>query len=292
MSLENDQHNNNVDDTPRIRTFQSDIADAIKDQKGSVVKIAVKEQERKYQEGIIHGNQKKKNTIFIILGLIFLIVTAGIFGYYFWNEKQKRLAEVANIPQKKSFINGDHITEISVPDTIVLKDILEKNIVESDIPVGQIEQILLVYTDEKGNKTQVPAEDLFESFGIVPPEGFFYSLVPNTYLLGFYQTTESERFILLKTKVFSNTFSQMLVWEKKMGKDFKSMLGYLLSEDEQVTFKDKIIKNEDVRVGYSGDTEVISYAFFGPKKEFLLIASKQDTIQSLLGRFTTKLLEQ
>ncbi len=292
MSLENDQHTNNVDDTPRIRTFQSDIADALKDQKGSVVKIAVKEQERKFQEGIIHSNQKKKNAFFIILGLLLLIITAGIFGYSIWQEKQKKLDAVANVPQKKSFINGDHVTEISVPDTIVLKDILEKNITDLNIPVGQIEQLLLVYTDQNGNKTQVPAEDLFASFGIEPPEGFFYSLVPNTYLLGFYQTTESERFLLLKTKVFSNTFSQMLIWEKTLGKDFKEMLGYSLGEDEKLTFKDKIIKNEDVRVGYSGEREVLAYTFFGPKKEFLLITSKQDTIQSLLGRFTTKLLEQ
>ncbi len=292
MSLANDQHNNNVDDTPRIRTFQSDIADALKDQKGSVVKIAVKEQERKYQEGIIHSNQKKKNALFITLGLLLLLITASIFGYSFWQEKQKKLAEVANIPQKKSFISGDHITEIPVPDTIVLKDILEKNITDANVPVGQIEQLLLIYTDEKGNKVQVPAEDLFESFAITPPEGFFYSLVPNTYLLGFYQTTESERFLLLKTKIFSSTFSHMLLWEKTLGKDFRQMMGFLLGDEEKVVFKDKIIKNEDVRVGYSGDREVIAYTFFGPKKEFLLIAPKQETIQSLLGRFTTKLLEQ
>ncbi len=292
MDTQNTQQNNNVDDTPRIRTFQSDIADAIKDQKGSIVKIAVQEQERKQQQGLLYSTQNKRNTIFITAGIILFVIAGSIFGYSYWQEKMKQKNAIADLPQKKSFISADHITEVSIPDTAVLPAILQKNIVGLDIPVGQIEQMLLVYTDENKNKTVVPLEDIFSSLSIAPPDGFFYSLTPNTYMIGVYQTTENERFILLKSKVFSNTFSQMLVWEKTITKDLKSILALESDEETKIIFKDKIIKNEDVRTAYAQEREVVSYVFFGPKKEFLLIAKKQDTLQSLLGRFTTKLLEQ
>lgn len=292
MDIRNDQHSNNVEDTPRLRTFQSDIADAIKNQKGSVVKIAVREQERKQQEGVIHQTQNRKNVVFIFLGLILLGIAGGIFGYIHWQEKKKQQAIVDQLPTKRSFISGDHITQVAIPDTTVLKDVLEKNMTDLDIPVGQIEHMLLLYTDEDKNQTIVPLEDLFSSFSIAPPDGFYYSLAEDTYMYGIYQTTEGERFILLKTKVFSNTFSQLLVWEKTFAADFKNLLGVQIGEGEKVTFKDKIIRNEDVRIGSIGDREVIAYTFFGSKKEFLLITAKADTLSSLLGRFSKKLLEQ
>jgi hypothetical protein len=290
MDQKNELHSNNVDDSPKIRTFQSDIADAIRDQKGSVVKIAVQEQERRQEEGTVQSKQSKRNVIFVIVGFFLLFGAVGIFAYSYLNEKQKSL--VPEIPQKKNFISGDHVTSILVPDTTVLKDILLKNISTLDIPVGQIEHMLLVYSDADKNMNVTPLVDLFESFRISPPDGFYYSLEENTYIFGIYQTTEGERFILLKSKVFSNTFSQMLLWEKTLAVDLKELLKIPLGEDEKTTFKDKIIKNEDVRIGVSNEQEVIAYSFFGPRKEFLLITSNTETMESLLGRFTTKLLEQ
>ncbi len=290
MDQKNELHSNNVDDSPRIRTFQSDIADAIRNQKGSVVKIAVQEQERRQEEGTVRSKQNKRNMIFIIVGLFLLLGAVGISVYIYMQEKQKNL--ITDVPQKKNFVSGDHVTPITIPDTTVLKDILLKNISILDIPVGQIEHMLLLYSDTNKNMTVTPLVDLFESFKISPPEGFYYSLEVNTYIYGIYQTTEGERFILLKSKVFSNTFSQMLVWEKTLAVDFKELLGVPLTEGEKTTFKDKIIKNEDVRVGVSKEQEVIAYSFFGPRKEFLLITSDIETMESLLGRFTTKLLEQ
>lgn len=75
-------------------------------------------------------------------------------------------------------------------------------------------------------------------------------------------------------------------------KDFSPLLHTTIAFEDVVYFKDKIIKNEDTRVGYVGEREVFAYTFFGPKKELLLIAPNTDVLSSLIVRFSTKLLEQ
>jgi hypothetical protein len=160
------------------------------------------------------------------------------------------------------------------------------------LPVGQIEQYIPTMTDDKGQKTILPFTDIFTAYFVTTPENFTYSLVPDTYLFGIYQLKDPARFILLKTKAFSTTFAETLSWEKTMAKDFANFLGVEIAFEDTVVFKDKIIKNEDVRVAYLGDKEVFAYTFFGPKKELLLITSNTETLSNLITRFTTKLLEQ
>ena len=99
-------------------------------------------------------------------------------------------------------------------------------------------------------------------------------------------------FFFCRTNIFSNTFSETLAWENTITKDFAILLNTKIEFEDVVVFKDKIIKNEDVRVGYVGDREVFAYTFFGPRKEFLLITNNTDALQSLITRFSTKLLEQ
>ncbi len=284
-----EQKINGVEDIPKLRTFQSDIAESLQEQHGSVVRVALKEQERKQEEGEANVKAFKNNTIFIIVGLLLFTLGASIFGYYFWQKYKK---EEIVLPQGKSFINGDHTTEINNPDNSLLQTQIEEAITVSNIPVGQVEQFLLTRTDEKKVKTQIPVDDIFSAYSIESPEGFTHSLNRDTYLFGIYQITEPSRFLLLRTNIFSNTFSETLDWENTIASDFAVFLNTKIEFENKVVFKDKIIKNEDVRVGYVDDKEVFAYTFFGPRKEFLLITNNTDALQSLITRFSTKLLEQ
>lgn len=290
-NINQEKLNNGVEDIPKLRTFQSDIADALVAQKGSVIRVAIKEQERKQQEGDDVTSAKKSIGIYIVIGGILLLLSFGVFGYYFWKQYQNT-KEVIVLPTKRNFVNGDHATEIVITDFSTIPQRIKETIDTINPPVGQIEQLVLVTKDEKEKKSGIDIQDIFSSYFITPPENFNYSLVTDTYLFGTYQTTEPTKFLLLKTKVFSNTFAETYAWEKTMAKDFTNFLGTDVKFEDTVIFKDKIIKNEDVRVAYVGDREVFAYTFFGPKKELLLITKNTDTIGSLVTRFTTKLLEQ
>lgn len=281
-------------DIPPIRTFQSDIAQALKEQKGSVIKIAVQEQQKKQDQELYIEEQKKSNVYFLVGGILFFILAIGLGGYYYLTvlPTQKENAQINTLTQKRNFISGDHVTPVVVTDINNLPMILEKQEQALSLPVGAIEQLLLTYKDTAGVSTIVPLEDIFTQFRVSSPNEFLYSLVPNTYLFGVYQTTSENRFLLLKTKVFSNTFSHMLDWEETLAENLALFLKIPLDPQIRIVFKDVIIKNEDVRVGYAKDKEVIAYTFFGHKKELLLITKDTETMQTLLNRFTKKLLEQ
>lgn len=281
-------------DIPPIRTFQSDIAEALKTQKGSVIKIAVQEQQKRQDQATYTEVQKKGNVYFLVGGILFFIIAIGLGGYYYLTvvPKQKENEQITTLTQKRNFVSGDHVTPLVITNINDLPMTLEKQEQALALPVGAIEQVLFTYKDTAGVSTIVPLEDIFTQFRVSSPDEFLYSLVPNTYLFGIYQTTSENRFLLLKTKVFSNTFSQMLTWEETLAENFALFLKIPLDPQIRIVFKDVIIKNEDVRVGYAKDKEVIAYTFFGHKKELLLITKDTETMQTLLNRFTKKLLEQ
>lgn len=67
MRKDTEQYTNGEGDIPKIRTFQSDIADALKNQKGSVVKVAVAEQARRDQGGESALRYKKNEVLCTLL---------------------------------------------------------------------------------------------------------------------------------------------------------------------------------------------------------------------------------
>lgn len=281
-------------DIPPIRTFQSDIAEALKTQKGSVIKIAVQEQQKRQDQASYTEVQKKSNVYFLVGGILFFILALGFLAYYYMNVRplQKENEQITTLTKKRNFVSGDHVTPLVITDINALPTLLATQESALSLPVGAIEQFLFTYKDSAGVSSIVPLEEVFTQFRITPPSEFLYSLVPDTYLFGMYQTTTQNRFLLLKTKVFSNTFSQMLAWESALAENFALLFKIPLDPQVPIVFKDVIIKNEDVRVGYAKDTQVIAYSFFGHKKELLLITKDTETMQTLLNRFTKKLLEQ
>lgn len=281
-------------DIPPIRTFQSDIAEALKAQKGSVIKIAVQEQQKRQDQAAYTEVQKKSNVYFLVGGILFFLLAVGLGGYYYLTvlPSQKEKEQITTLTQKRNFVSGDHVTPVVITDITTLPTLLNKQADALSLPVGAIEQLLFTYKNSAGGSTVVPLEELLAQFNVSPPAEFIYSLFSDTYLFGVYQSTVQHRFILFRTRVFSNTFSQMLSWEPLMAESLSKLLIIPLDPQIPVVFKDVIIKNEDVRVGYAQDKEVIAYTFFGHKKELLLITKDTETMQILLNRFTKKLLEQ
>jgi hypothetical protein len=291
MNNESNSQQNNDDLVAPIRTFQSDIADALKNQKGSVIKIAVLEQEKKEKVALSNKKTKSKNTFYITFGIILLLVSLLVSFYFFYLNQNKQTLNIQTLIPK-TFVKGDHQTTLSVSNESLVGGELNEIIDKLNIPVGQIEQINILKKID-GVDSFMKLDELFSGLSINTPEIFMFSLDKDVYLLGVYQTDIKSPFLLMKTKVFSNTFSSTLDWESKMVDDLRPFIKSQNEEGSQVLFKDVVIKNEDVRVGFDKEEkEVIAYSFFGHKKEYLLIAPNSDVIGSLISRFTKKLLEQ
>lgn len=292
MENNNDINQNGLEDVPRIRTFQSDIAEAMTKKQGSVIKIAVAEHERKEKETTDTQNQKKNNGVYILLGSILLVATTGI-GYFLY-QKNKALETKAPIQKQKSMgiIQVDTAGELLLKDTSSTQKDFELVFTKKPLSIGQVGQIIFTQVDENKQKKLAPLSTILSDLSISTPEDFSYSLAQDQFAFGVYQSDTAEKFIVLKTTAFANTFAAALSWEKTMYQDLKDFFG-IEKIEEDISFKDKIIKNEDTRIMKKADgIDVLSYTFFGPKKELMLITRKSEILGTLIERFTTRNIKQ
>ncbi len=292
MENNTDTNQNGLEDAPRIRTFQSDIADAMSKKKGSVISIAVAEHERKEQEKTDTQTQKKNNGLYILIGSILLIATIGI-GYFLW-QKNKMMETKAPIQKQKNLalIQTDTVVEVLIQDGSNLQQEVQSAFAKKPLSIGQIGQIVFTEFGEDKQKKLASLGTILSGLPITAPDEFTHSLSQEQFAFGVYQSDASENFIVLKTTAFANTFAGALLWEKTMYQDLKDFFG-IEKIEEEIVFKDKIIKNEDTRILKKNDgTDVLSYTFFGSKKELMLITRKSETLGTLIERFTTKKIKQ
>lgn len=289
--LHNEQDESN--DIPRVRTFQSDIADAIKNKQGSVIKIAVAEQERKLEEGTQVTQVKKINTLYIF-GSIILLVGVGVVGFIFW---QKNKSSVVTLPSTVSknttFVKADMAVEFNTMGKENIYQDINTLFTTKEISVGQTMQVIFTDIDTQKNKKILSLDELLTKLSLSLPDNLVRSLDQNQYMIGVYQEKEPGRFILLRTTAFGNTFAATLEWEKTLTQDLNQLLDIHKNPGDEPIFKDKIIKNEDTRILYDTDgNAIVGYTFFGPKKELLLIAKDEATLGTLIERFTEKKVRQ
>lgn len=286
---------NQNEDLPSLRTYQSDISEALKEKQGSVIKIAIAEQEKKQQEEVSVKKEKKKHTRYILWGLLLLLM-GGLVGVYFVWEKigiskndinpiltQNLIAtietdtkEALDIPQKSGMeirtLLGEKVTSAIISKNTILELIPTQEI------NGQVTAIGITYLLE-----------LFETKINIP---LIRSFVDSGSVIGIYNTEKNSLFLLLKNNSYASAFAGMLSWEKTLLEDTGQLFSidtkgehaYLLSKP----FVDRVLKNQDTRVLLDADgTVILLYSFLGEKKDILLITDREDTLSEVVNRLTS-----
>lgn len=283
------------EDIPTLRTYQSDIGEALKEKQGSVIKIAIAEQEKQQQEEVFVKKEKKKHTRFILWGILFLLIGGSVGFYFVWQklgiskdsidpiliqnlvvtiktDKQEALPILPTSGIEMRKLIADTVTNASV----------EKNMILELIPTqevnGQVTAIGITYLFELlETKINTPLVRSFEDRGSV---------------LGVYNTDQNSLFLLIKNNSYANAFAGMLSWEKTMVED----LGQIFSIDTKgeheylftKPFVDRVLKNQDTRVLLDNDGNIVLlYAFLGEKKDILLITNKESTLSEVVNRLTS-----
>ena len=260
-----------------IRTYESDVAEALSHRKTSIASIAIAE--HKKEEGTESlGNKvesKKENKIentkediykrshtkqIVMLLLSVILIGGGLVGaYYLYLKSPLSLPP----PEVKplvipSIIPGDKQTSVSIENISndklkkVILPLLEKNSLEK----GQISELILQI--KSGETTmKIPASDFIRKINVDAPDVFIRSL-QDRWMLGIYtgeNGTKAPLFIFT-TDFFQNTFAGMLSWEESMPDDLAILLGY----KERVEKAETEDNTNDVNASSSApSTDITSY---------------------------------
>jgi hypothetical protein len=280
-----------------LRTFSSDMAEAVRSGEASVVKIALAEQKKKTQEYENFSPKSTKNKFFItassilvglgLLALAYFVVYPKLFT------KTVDTAPTQNPNEPTSIIFADVHKGFDI--TGLLKEKVQttiKNEINNQTLKDNGIADLYFITESNGKKSFVGTSQFFTAVGSSIPGRALRALAP-TFMLGIFKgpaPAKNQPFILLNTTTFDSTYAGLLEWESDMVDDFFIMWNipiggernYLLTKD----FQDSTFKNLDVRMLLDKNgSSVLMYGFIN--KDTVLITTTQDTFAEIANRYNS-----
>jgi len=235
-----------------------------------------------------------KNWLLSIVSLI-LICGGAFAGYYLYlrspvapidtKQIQNAIPNFANSlidTKQKITLNIDNKNQNGILTLI-------KNETSKKQDEKTIKEIILTKT--QGTEVgKVSANEMLDISEITTPDLFERSL-SSTWMLGVYagQNDIKHPFIIITNDFFQNAFAGMIQWEKTMADDLKQYIYTSdISNDESNSgirgqFKDKIIKNKDVREYVAENGHIIFlYAFVSNDK--LVITNSEEALEEIVTR--------
>lgn len=280
-----------------LRTYTSDMADAVRDNEISVIKIALAEKERRDKEAIYKEAEGTNTTkTFLVIGGIILIIAAIIGSYFLIQKKKEKDLLLPTINNIETFISYDSKSYIDVTNIINMSDLLGiiRQEQQADSPLIKA----LFFTKKINENPLLLTSNNFLSLIKATAPGALTRSLSDKYLFGKYSNPntindndKSAMFLILETTDYNQAYASMLDWEKTMLKDLFVLFNVSISESDNSLFekpwKDVIINNKDARVLYGENGEGILYYVFVNKNIFV-IANNVEALKEVIGRLIIK----
>lgn len=274
---------------PGLRTYASDIAEMMRREKGSIVKIALAEQQRRDDFQKRRDPTSTRNIVVMLLGIALIVGGVMIFVYSIIGRGKPIAVTNYSIDLPSFFFTESqvHIDMTDLNRTELIKAI--QNEVSSDnLSINTIKNIFISY-HFNDNLIQTPSIAFLQKLGIDIPENLFSNLESN-FMTGVYRGENGgELFLVFHVKDFNQSFTAMREWEGTLLSEMVRLFAIDTSvygkEIFNKNFVTTIVSNKEVRVLQSDTGETIfSYAFLDPKT--LLISTKGDSLNEILKRIT------
>lgn len=222
-----------------LRTYQGDIAEALKNQNASSISIAMAERRRAEKRPVVAQSpaqkQREKRNLWLALGsATFLVIGLAILGGLYYVHVENLPVPVAEAP--KTIISFDKETEILFQGLTrdkfmsIIYDV--KNTI--NLPANQIQYLHIVKratsTPQNTITQDITANDFFSLIKTRAGSSVTRSLA-KTFMLGIYQGKKTDVFMLVGLTSYENAFDGIFRWEDFMWDD----LGALFSSITHAT---------------------------------------------------------
>ncbi len=277
-----------------VRTYATDIAETMKREKGSVIKIALAEQERRNEFKKKLDPTATKNVIVMMLGFVLIVGGIMIFIYSVINHDAPVEVTRTNVvfPSLIFTENQVQIDMTELNRTELFRAIHAQADNQTLIP-GTINNLYISYKTSFG-QTTVPSTLFLTKLGIEVPETFFQNLDPQ-FMLGVYsKQPTNNQFVIFKIKDFNETFLAMRDFETTMLSSFLKLFRIDTKTDGKdifnKPFESVTLFNKEARVLKDSTGKVLlSYVFLDPKT--IMITTETDAVQEVVKRLNLQTLK-
>lgn len=274
-----------------LRTFESDIAEAMKGNNTSMVQMVLAEHntQKEKEEIVVKEKETHRSFLWGSIGLIVLslgVITTGAW-YIFTGESIFTILE----PKVTTPIFVEKSTEFQAEQFSVdsLRTVVAEEVINVSLPPDAIEYIyvteLIEPEDPKENPyRRIANAERFSALvgGLIPTD--MLRTLNEEHMFGVHAWNGNQAFLLFFTDEFDTAFSNMLKWEQNLPEDILPLIGRQTDRDTYTApWEDYLVKNRDLRV--VRDTAggvVLAYTFFG--RDTLIISTSIDTIDEIIAR--------
>lgn len=294
---ENKKPNNLSNDLKVIHTYTSDMADAVRQNEMSVIKIALAEKEKRESEEMYKkADGSNSSKVFLIFGGIILIVVALGITYLVTKKNVETNSPVQTAVEISAPISYNEKVFIDTTSSTTHSDLSDaiKKEVENKSKDSSVKAIFLK-KDVGGKAVLVNVTDFISKIGETAPQALIRNL-GEEYLIGTYNTKDDETstphlFLIFSIKDYNQTYASMLAWEKTMLRDMSSMFNIDVNEERsellEKNWADIIINNKDARVLYDNLGKEVLYYIFVNKTNFV-ITDKENLLKEAVARIMSK----
>jgi len=297
MSEENKKQYNSGKDVKTLRTYTSDMADAIRTNETSVIKIALAEKEKREQEMMYQQAEGTKTSkVVLIVGGVILIIAALVGSYFLFQKKKDRETPAPVVSTIDTFITYDAYSYLDVTNATNVNELLGIMRTNESEYSGLIKALFLTKKIGETNELTT-AKNFFSIIKSSAPSSLIRSLADN-YLLGKYSNQDSASpndqqamFLIFQVSDYNQVYASMLEWERTMLKDLFPLFNINIPGGDKTFFEkpwqDIIINNRDARVINGENGEGILYYVFVNKNHFV-ISNNLETIREVISRLIIK----
>lgn len=286
-----EKNNINPNNEPEVlHTYAGDMADLVRRDEASVIKIAMAEQKRREAElsRKIARSQSRNSIIMFVMGIVLITLGVGVVNYLKQKAKeesihpevQSKVSTLIPIDNQKSIDASSIIGTEELADLLTLERIGESPFILSSLTL-------------KTKSSSMSSAEFLELIGSSIPGNFQRTLDP-LFTLGVYhksKTAEGEVFIVFKFNSYEQAVAGAYAWEKTLIDEFYPLFGIDIRGENstllQKNFEDAIVENIDARVLLDNKKNPIMYSVFLNQKLFM-VSSSRDAIVEAMKRLRTE----
>ncbi|MEK7585643.1 MAG: hypothetical protein AAB477_00175 [Patescibacteria group bacterium] len=294
---ENKKPENLNNEVKTIHTYTTDMAEAVRDNETSIIKIALAEKDKREREEVyqVAKGTPLSKTLLLLGGLVFTAVAVITSYLIIKKNKESNIVPQAVVEivapisyDDKVFIDVTEISSQVELATAINKEVSNPNKVRS------IKSIFL--KEIVGGVPKLTTLSEFLSLMKVSAPQALTRNLDESYMIGVYtplpeNSDRNHLFLILKIRDYNQAYASMLTWEKTILSDMFALFDINVSGEKSELFEkpwaDIVINNKDARILYDKTGEDILYYIF-PDKNTLIITDNQDAIREIVTRLIAR----
>lgn len=286
----------------QIRTFEGDVAEAIKKQNESLISIQRKEEKKREAVQTLSPNAGVQvegessgtvRALILALTTIVLIGGGGYGAYYAWTNYSTKTAPPIISTPTNQFVSASAETNIDA-STLGRQSVI--NIVtearHKDRGSSSLEQLVWRHGNTPDAEL-LSTSDFLIRLASHAPSALVRAFNP-LFMFGVLGSAPGHAVMLIKLNSFENAFPRMLDWEPKIAEDILA----LFADEDTVggtsateEFTDKTIQNHDTRVlKDSSGNIVFMYGFFD--NSILIMTDGEEAFRTVINRLQSQKLSR